>query len=257
MKIHSLLILKESGECIYRRIYSPQFKKMEVDLITPFFSAIFTFSKSVLSKELEILEMGDLRFVFKKMKTYIFIIIADDTENLLFLNSRLEKISKIFLKNLDYISLKDGEVIINEEFDNKIDPIIYGIDDVFFSKKGDESKKTDKIIEFFKELIKQNEIIGASLISMEGNLLYSSLSEKTLLRVMREIEIRFTSGTLDVPETFCTFSSGNKICERIIDFGDVKSNLLLIIEFDKKTTLGMAEWISDEISAKLIKELSH
>ncbi|MGQ4873604.1 MAG: hypothetical protein ACP6IY_05955 [Promethearchaeia archaeon] len=230
---------------------------MEVDLITPFFSAIFTFSKSVLSKELEILEMGDLRFVFKKMKTYIFIIIADDTENLLFLNSRLEKISKIFLKNLDHVSLKDGEVIINEEFDNKIDPIIYGIDDVFFSKKGDESKKTERIIEFFKELIKQNEIIGASLISMEGNLLYSSLSEKTLLRVMREIEIRFTSGTLDVPETFCIFSSGNKICERIIDFGDVKSNLLLIIEFDKKTTLGMAEWISDEISAKLIKELSH
>ena len=252
-RIHCVFILKESGLAIYRRIYSKQFKNLKVDLITPFFSAIFSFSKSVLYKELEVLEMGELRFVFRREKGYIFVILADDRENLIFLESRLKKIAKSFFKNMDELSVQENEIIDDEKFDLVADPIIRGHDDVFFTKNAEKKKKDKMVIDYLKKLIAQNEIKGAALMTMEGNILYSSLSEKILLRSMREIETRYLTGSLDLPEMFCTLKNHQKVCERIVNFENEELNLLLIIEFEKKATLGMAEWIAEEMSEKLKK----
>ena len=68
MLIHALFILQEGGVCIYHRFFSDEFKDLQVDLITPFISAIMTFSEKVISKKLEVLEMGEMRFVIRKEK---------------------------------------------------------------------------------------------------------------------------------------------------------------------------------------------
>ena len=82
MIIHSLFILEEGGVCFYNRNYSEILKDLKVDLITPFFSAIFTFSQKVVERKLEVLEMSDMRFVFTKERGYIFVILSDTQENL-------------------------------------------------------------------------------------------------------------------------------------------------------------------------------
>ncbi|MHA1146811.1 MAG: hypothetical protein ACTSR8_01040 [Promethearchaeota archaeon] len=251
MKVHSIFILKESGICIYRRIYTKQFKNLNLDLITPFFSAIFTFSKLVMSKELEILEMGELRFVFRKERGFIFVILADENENLLFLESRLKKIAKYFFKNFKLSDLEQDVIIDNDLFDGTVDPIVYGEDDIFFSDDFEKKQKKNQLIQYFRDLSSKNEISGAALLSMEGNLLYSSVSDIVLFRTMKEIEMRYMLGEMDLPEQFCTMKNGIKVCERIIEFSNKELNLLLIIEFHKNTTLGMAEWIADEMSKKL------
>ena len=78
MKIHSLFILKKTGVCIYNRNFTNDFENIEVNLITPFFSAIFSFSENVISKKTpEILEMSELRFFFTVREDFIFIILSD------------------------------------------------------------------------------------------------------------------------------------------------------------------------------------
>jgi len=66
MKLHSLYILTKTGACLYSRNITEDFENIEPNLITPFFSAIFSFSENVISKKTpEILEMEGIRIAFK------------------------------------------------------------------------------------------------------------------------------------------------------------------------------------------------
>ena len=93
MRIHSLFILKKTGACIYSRNFTESFQNIEPNLITPFFSAIFSFSENVIMKKTpEVLEMGGFRFVFKIRDDYIYAILSDSSASLLFINSRLSSV---------------------------------------------------------------------------------------------------------------------------------------------------------------------
>jgi hypothetical protein len=84
MKIHSLFILKKTGICLYYRNFTKDFDTIQVNLITPFFSAIFSFSENVISKKTpEILEMSEFRFVFKVQEEFIFTILSDSSASLI------------------------------------------------------------------------------------------------------------------------------------------------------------------------------
>ena len=86
MNIHSLFILKNTGVCIYSRNITSDFDNIDPNLITPFFSALFSFSANVISKQTpEILEMGGFRIAFKVKGEFIYAILADSTASLLFI----------------------------------------------------------------------------------------------------------------------------------------------------------------------------
>ncbi len=248
MNIHSLFILRESGICIYHRSYSNQLKDLQINLITPFFSAIFSFSQKVVSKKLEVLEMSDLRFVFKKEKGFIFTILSDSSQNLLFLNSRLQRVSELFFRNYDSIK-SDIDVIAieNSQFDKLVDSLVYGEDEVSQIKR---YGSYNKITNYFTDLGSDPEIMGVALLTNTGTLIYSSLTEELLLRAMRELEIRYMSGMFDLPEMFYTLGNGQKVCELIINYSNF-INLLLIIHFSEDTPLGYASYMSETIVEKL------
>jgi len=115
MKIHSLFILKKTGVCIFSRNFTDEFANLEVNLITPFFSAIFSFSENVISRKTpEILEMRELRFVFNVHQDLIFSILSDSTASLLFVTTRLERIADVFLEEYpDTTQIKDYQEIEN------------------------------------------------------------------------------------------------------------------------------------------------
>lgn len=251
MEIHSLYILKESGVCFYSRNFSDEDHKIKVDLITPFFSAILSFSENVVSKRLEVLEMSGLRFVFRKERGFVFVVLADDDANLLFIRSRLDKITQAFFRtfgNQFELEGNDCEVIENPKFDEIVDSYIHAEDDE------NQVKSTglySKVIDYFKKLKNEHEILGAALLTTKGTIIFSSLTEDLLFRVMKELEIRYMTGTFDVPQLFYTLGNGQKVCERIISYRNFIS-LLLVVQFEPNYQLGMVDYETETIAEKLI-----
>jgi hypothetical protein len=250
--IHSLFILQESGVGIYSRHFSEEFKDLQTNLVTPFISAIISFSERVMSKNLEVLEMRELRFVLRKEKDYIFVILSDTGENLLFINSRLEKLVDLFFRVYEQLIKEDsyerGVQFINDpKFNDLVSSLIEGKHDV---DQITHHKNYQNIINYFSDLISEREILGSALLTNKGTIIYSSLTDDALLRAMRELEIRYMSGTFDMPELFYTLGNGQKICERIISYKNF-INLLLIIQFTKETTLGMMDYMAETIVEKI------
>lgn len=247
-QIHVLYILKQSGECIYSRIFSNQFKNIKIGLITPFFSAFFTFSDKVLSEKVDLLEMGDYKLLFRKKGDYIFSLQADNKMSNLFLNSRLDKIIDIFFFSFEEKGWDSDEVIQDVKFDSVIDEIVYG--------GGNLLKRIDiyrRIENFFENAIRSNDIMGGALLSNTGQVIHSSLPEEILISSIKEMEIRTMSGFSRVPESFFSLENGQKVFSKEIkhEGGNNSIYFVVILLFSKSISLGMAEVILNKISKRL------
>ena len=236
MKIHSLFILNKAGACLYSRNITSDFENIEPNLITPFFSAIFSFSESVISKETpEILEMGGFRIAFKVEGDYIYAILADSSASLLFINSRLSSIVHEFKKFLENNELESYEVIENSEFDVRIDSIITGEEELVSSQP-----LYKKIIDLFNKLTLENEMLGAALFSINGKVIFSSLPYEILLSSLKELEIRHIVAN-EYTLTFYSLENGEKVFSRIINIPWKLDPLLVVILYESSVPLGMAE----------------
>ncbi|MFX0000920.1 MAG: hypothetical protein ACFE88_12485 [Candidatus Hermodarchaeota archaeon] len=238
MKIHSLFILKRTGVCIFHKNFTKDFDNIEVNLITPFFSAIFSFSENVISRKTpEVLEMRELRFVFKVHQDLIFSILSDSTASILFVTTRLEKIADVFLEEYpDTTKIKDYQQIENPKFDKMVDSIVAGEDEIYMSKTFYE-----KVIDVFEELMIENEILGAALLTTKGNTIYTSLPNEILVNSLKELEIRYMVGALNLPEMYYGLENGQKVFSRIIDIPWKLDPLLAVVLYDSTVPLGMAE----------------
>jgi len=243
MLIHSLFILQKSGACLYSQNFTDKFKNIEANLITPFFSAIFSFSESVIMKETpEILEMGGFRFVFKVEGDFIFTILSDSSANLLFIKSRLIGIIEAFEDFKKNNKIEEYEEIQNKMFDLQIHAIIAGSEEIIESQPF-----YSKIIEMLKNLIFENEILGSALFSISGNVIYSSLPQNILLSSLKEFEIRHVVAT-EYSTTFYSLENNQKIFSRVINIPWKLDPLLVVIFFDSTVSLGMAEVNLEKIS---------
>jgi hypothetical protein len=252
MKIYSLFILQEGGVCLYSKSFSDEFKDLQTNLITPFISAILSFSEKVISKKLKVLELSELRFVLRKERDFIFVIFSDSSENLLYINSRLEKIVVLFFQVYNKIVVngnyeKGFEIINTPDFNNQVESLILGIDEINQMNKYDSYKK---IIDYFTNLSSEREIVGFALLTSKGAIIYSSLTDDVFLRAMRELEIRYMSGIFDLPELFYTLTNGQKVCEKVLSYQNF-INLLLIVQFTKETSLGMMDYTTETIIEKI------
>ncbi len=238
MNIHSLFILKRTGVCIFHKNFTKDFDNIEVNLITPFFSAIFSFSENVISRKTpEILEMSEFRFVFKVHQDLIFSILSDSTASLLFVTSRLERIADVFLEEYpDTTKIKDYQQIENPKFAKIVDSIVAGEDEIYMSKTFYE-----KVIDVFEGLMLENEIIGAALLTTKGNTIYTSLPNEILVNSLKELEIRYMVGAISLPEMYYSLNNGQKVFSRMVDIPWKLDPLLVVVLYDKTVPLGMAE----------------
>jgi hypothetical protein len=249
MRIHSLFILKKTGACIYSRNFTDNFKNIEPNLITPFFSAIFSFSENVISKKTpEILEMSGFRFVFKIYDEYIFTILADSSVSLLFIKSRLLTIAEIFEDYTHSNELDEYEEIQNQDFDDQINQIIAGQEEVLASEP-----LYRKIVELIKNLVFENEILGAALFSINGNVIYSSLPQEILLSSLKELEIRYATAN-EFNTTCYSLENNQRIFSKVIKIPWKLDPLILVVLFDSTVPTGMAEVNLDKIS-KMIQNI--
>ncbi|MHA1679261.1 MAG: hypothetical protein ACTSW3_10905 [Promethearchaeota archaeon] len=249
MQIHSLFILRKTGECIYSRNFTKIFDKINPNLITPFFSAIFSFSESVILKKTpEILEMGGFRFVFEIFGNHIISILADSSTSLLFIKTRINEIMNEFGKFMVEKSVEEDEQILNPSFDRKIDLIISGDQEI-----ASEMVLYKKIIDFLKKMLMGNEISGAALLLINGRVIYSSLPQDILLSSLKELEIRHMIAN-EFDMTFYRLENQQKIFSKIVKIPWKLDPLLIVVLFDASVPLGMAEINMDKI-AKTIENI--
>jgi hypothetical protein len=242
MKIHSLFILNKTGVCIYSRNFTEDFKSIEPNLITPFFSAIFSFSENVISQKTpEILEMGGFRFVFQIKEKFIYTILADSSASLLFIKSRLESITKVFESFIEENEIEDHEIIQSEDFDETINGIITGDKELTTSKV-----LYRKIIDLIKKLVYENEILGAALFAINGKIIYTSLPQEILLSSLKELEIRYMVAN-EFDMTFYSLENEQKVFSKKIRIPWKLEPLLIVVLFDTGIPTGMAEVNLDKI----------
>ncbi len=242
MKIHSLFILNKTGACIYSRNFTEDFRSIEPNLITPFFSAIFSFSENVISQKTpEVLEMGGFRFVFQIKEEFIYTILSDSSVSLLFIKSRLKTITKEFENFLEQNEIEDYEIVQNEKFDKKIDEIITG-DEIITNSK----VLYKKIIDLIKKLVYENEILGAALFAINGKVIYTSLPQNILLSSIKELEIRFMVAN-EFDETFYSLENDQRVFSKRIRIPWKLEPLLIVVLFDSGVPTGMAEVNLDKI----------
>ncbi len=248
MKIHSLFILKRTGVCIFHKHFTKDFDNIEVNLITPFFSAIFSFSENVISRKTpEILEMREFRFVFKVHQDLIFSILSDSTASLLFVTTRLERIADVFLEEYpDTTKIKDYQQLENPKFEKILDSIVAGEDELYMSKTFYE-----KVIDVFEGLMLENEIIGAALLTTKGNTIYTSLPNEILVNSLKELEIRYMVGAISLPEMYYSLGNGQKVFSRMVDIPWKLDPLLVVVLYDKTVPLGMAELNLTKLASRI------
>jgi hypothetical protein len=201
-----------------------------------------------MKKTPEILEMSELRFVFKIQEDLIFTILSDSSASLIFVNSRLSRIVDEFLDLFpDLSKVKDYEQVENSKFDSLVDSLITGEEEIHLSKVFFQ-----KVIDVFKELMYQNEIVGAALLSTKGNVIYTSLPNEILVNSLKELEIRYRVGALTLPEMYSRLENGQKVVSKIVDIPWKLDPLLIVVLYDRNVPLGMAEVNLDKIGSKIM-----
>ncbi|MFX1325405.1 MAG: hypothetical protein ACFE8N_10640 [Promethearchaeota archaeon] len=259
-KVHSLFILRDIGTCIYSRNFTDKFKEVDIDLVTNFFAALFSFVEEVTSERMENLEMVNVRLVFRSSKDFmkeqeenlIFCLMADTDVNSIFLRNNLFMIMMQFYNMYDELlpnrvkgtpklvreARKDYIIIRNDDLDAIIDSIITGEWEID-SYKG----YYEKVEEYLDDLITENEILGAALLSITGNIINSSLSQKILSHALKELEIRLQMVYLDPPLMIYVLEDGCKIFTK-----EIVNKEFLILHFESSISLGMCDITSSKIA---------
>ncbi len=83
-----------------------------------------------------------------------------------------------------------------------------------------------------------------------GTTIYSSLTQELLPRVMKELEIRYLTGTFDVPQLLYTLANNQKVCERVVSYRNF-INLLLVVQFGSEVNLRLVDYNTESIAEKL------
>jgi hypothetical protein len=159
----------------------------------------------------------------------------------------LERITDVLLSEYpDTTEIKDYQQLEDPKLDKMIDSIIRGEDEIFMSQTFYK-----KAIDVFEELLYENEILGAALLTTKGNTIYTSLPNEILVNSLKELEIRYMVGALTLPEMFYGLENGQKVFSKIIDIPWKLDPLVVVVLFDKTVPLGMAEINLTKVANKI------
>jgi len=235
--IHNLFIFNKSGICFYGKSFTDYYN-MEKNLVSPFLTALMSFSKEMIGKKFKTIDMGDIKLAIFEKREINYGVLCDTIENIILLD---EVISKINIKLLDYINKNKINITAEIVYDSKLNDTINNIIDDTFSNEFDLEKEA-KIIEYLKELTQNDEIDGTILLTNRGKLLYSSLNKIDLRTFLKEVDFRVKIYNNSILKMFYTFKN-----KKFIFSEYVNDSYFVILVFDSKIKFGMAEFILSKI----------
>ena len=105
------------------------------------------------------------------------------------------------------------------------------------------------IINFLRNCVDDIEILGSSLFTVEGKVLYSSLPLKTLCNTIREFEVRNEQNLIMVKKYFLVLENEQKMFSQFIQIDNL--SLIVTLIFSKSVRLGMGDLLLKEIVKKI------
>jgi hypothetical protein len=242
MKFHSICVMRQDGTPIYYHHFSEMLQGVELTLLSSFFGAIIQFSTNLVKKPLNVLEVGDLRFVFWRNKELIFIVIAENTISFIMIEDRLRHIAKELFSLVDVEKCQTMQYLIeNPELDKKLEIIL--------DFKESDTNYVEAIKKIFEAEQKKGDVLGVSLFSLKGELAYSSFDINDLHTIVKEIEIRMQSDTGFIKGSSKFISQiGIKLFVSQIILAKSNNNLYyLTLLFDSNISIGMADLIAEDL----------
>jgi len=94
------------------------------------------------------------------------------------------------------------------------------------------------IIQLLRECVGDKEIIGSGILSEEGKVLYSSLTQTTLFNTMKEFEVRSERNLVSVKKMYLELENSEKFISNFMEINGIKFNLVLIFSFRVKFGMG-------------------
>ena len=120
--IHSIWIIRKSV-CLFQM--SCECFEVDPQLFSGLLSAIASFTKETLEREINKVVIEDLKFVFEKNNDLFFILCADKKDNNILLHKKLIRIQAHFLHKFNNVLPNwKGDLSIFEPFREKIEKIV-------------------------------------------------------------------------------------------------------------------------------------
>lgn len=98
----------------------------------------------------------------------------------------------------------------------------------------------DKFDKIFKYYVLNNDILGATVLSTGGEVMYNSLTQEILLRALKELEFRFMKGVKDYPLTINILNNEQKVFSEMISIQNDTMDCIIILLFGSSISLGIA-----------------
>ncbi|MHA1378438.1 MAG: hypothetical protein ACTSRG_08655 [Candidatus Helarchaeota archaeon] len=209
---YDIYILESKGTCIFHQQFSEmKDRKVGPDLISGFFSAMCLFSKELINKRPEIMEIEDVRLVFRERENYIFVAIVDDKESIAQVQDILDKISFKFHQNYEaYLKNWDRDIELFNGFEKQIELIIIkaDIDRIMLIEK----------LENLLELKDESRIEGLLILTSRGDMMLSSIqNDKIKKYIVKLIENNWRLG-VHSRQMIIRMNSQFIVIEQISDF---------------------------------------
>ncbi|MFX0099322.1 MAG: hypothetical protein ACFFCS_07040 [Candidatus Hodarchaeota archaeon] len=150
-KINDIYVIHDTGTPIYHRAYITS--KVDDNLLSGFLTAIFTLSEEISTNRIQVMDMGETKFMYEQQSPYIFIInVSKKDVDEQFGKAILTEIIASFKGIINTCSLEVksdtnllGDHLESINFDDKLDNIVN--DEILKHYLNDPKKILDKIAE--------------------------------------------------------------------------------------------------------------
>ncbi|TXT64570.1 MAG: hypothetical protein BAJALOKI3v1_190010 [Promethearchaeota archaeon] len=241
--IHSILILRRSGEKIYSRTYS-DIAWNEI-LTSGFISALFNFTQQLFKADIQDLELGPYRLLFESNKDedLIYVAIFDKIDSIINVKENLE-----YLKEKIYseYKLKLNNELITEDDLPGIEQIVDSIIDSR-SNLGISDGMRARYVEILEEFRSNSEILDSDLISGSGVPLTKEWKRDFLELCLRQIDAFWKSKKYLLDQIILSYEGRHLILYKI------NENMVLSALIRRNTPLGMATLLIEEAATKINK----
>lgn len=244
--LHNLFIFNRSGICFFGKNFTNYFK-MEKNLVSPFITALMSFSQEMIGKKFRTIEMGDVKFVIFERGKLNYNILCDSIENEMYLE---EIISKIDKRLSNYLDKEKINIDLGIVFDSKLNEVIDNVIDDVLSNEFILNSEV-KIIEYLKDLKLIDDIDGAILLTNRGKVIYTSYNKIDLKIFLKEVDFRVKIYNNSILKLFYTFKD-----KRFIFSEYIQNKCFIILVFNSHAKFGVAACYLNQVVNNVKKLLS-
>ncbi|MFX1574577.1 MAG: hypothetical protein ACFFB0_17690 [Promethearchaeota archaeon] len=244
--IHNIYIFNKAGICFYCKNFTDHYK-IEKNLLSPFITALMSFSEEMMGKRIKTIEMDDIKLVIFAKNSIFYSVLSDSIENLNFLDEIISRINNKIIAYIKKNKIKiDGEIIYDSKINKEID---YYINEIISDEF--DLEKEESIKEFLNKLTLRDDIDGIIFSTHRGKVLYSTFNKSDLSKFLKEVDFRVKIYNNSILRLFYTFKDKKYIFSEYIH-----DKYFIILVFDSMVKFGVAEYLLTKIVKSITKILS-